>query len=192
MKRATIPARSNGKHAGGRPSKFPKYSAQFLRHIESGQSISSAAGLSGLAESTVFSWLASARNAQGGAFSEFLERYTRARGKAQGKMIQEIREAGQQDWRAVAWLAEKMFPEVFSPKLRHELTGPDGAPITISAVSSFPQVRILTVPDSEFEQIATKPTYRTLDDGTLERTEGSLRIVLCRQSKSSNLLDVDL
>jgi hypothetical protein len=189
MKRPTVTAGSNGKHPGGRPSKFQKCSAQFLKHIAGGLPIGAAAALSGLAESTVFAWLASGRNAQGGAFLEFSEAYTRARGKAQGKMVQEIRKAGRDDWRAIGWLAERMFPETFSVKLRHELTGPDGAPVAITGPPAFPQIRVVSVPNDEFARIAAKPNYKTLGVGSLERVEGGLKIIVVRQSKNGELLN---
>jgi len=98
----------------GRPSKLDKCAACFLKHIEAGQPIASAAALAGLAESTVFAWLADARANQTTKFSEFLESFTRARGKAQAKMVREIRVAGRQDWRAICWLLERLWPEQFN------------------------------------------------------------------------------
>lgn len=110
-------------HAGGRPSKLPKCSARFLKHIETGHPIAAAAALSGLAQSTVFAWLAAGKKTKTGDFPEFLEAFTRARGKAQGKMVEQIRKAGREDWRAIGWLLERMFPEQFSLKQLHEVSG---------------------------------------------------------------------
>jgi hypothetical protein len=53
---------------------------------------------------------------------------------------------------------------------------------------SFPQVRVFTIPDAEFDQLWAKPEYTRLSDGSLERLEGSLRIVIIRQSRGNNLL----
>jgi hypothetical protein len=180
---------SNGKRPVGRPSTVSRLAPGFLKHIESGQTIVAAAALSGIGQSTVFSWMAIARNAKDGEYREFLEAFTRARGKAEGAMVQEVRKAGREDWRATAWLLERMFPERFYVKQLLEVSGPDGSPIAVSAVPTFPQVRVLTVPDDEFEQAERKPAYKMLADGSLERTEGSLRIVICRQSKNRELIN---
>jgi hypothetical protein len=170
----------NGKHPGGRPSTVSRLAPGFLKHIESGQTIVAAAALSGIGQSTVFNWLATARNAREGEYREFMDAFTRARGKAEAKMVKEIRKAGQQDWRAISWLLERMFPERFCVKQLLELSGPDGAPITVQQAE--PMVRIINIPDSEFAQCLTKPNYKQLADGSLERVEGALRILIFRQS----------
>jgi hypothetical protein len=95
----------------GRPCKLKDFSASFLKYIENGLPISSAAALSGLAPSTVMDWLAKGRAAKNKQFSDFLEQYTRARGIALGKVVARLTRASEEDWRALAWLAERMWPE---------------------------------------------------------------------------------
>jgi hypothetical protein len=154
----------------------------FLKHIESGQTIVAAAALSGIGQSTVFNWLAIARNASEGVYREFMEAFTRARGKAEGAMVKEVRQAGREDWRATAWLLERMFPERFYVKQLLEVSGPDGAPITVQQAE--PLIRVLSVEDREFTECQTRPEYKPGDNGQLVRHEGTMKIILVRQSDS--------
>src|SRR5262249_34264610 len=99
----------------GRRSKCTDdYVPKFLEHIESGQSISASAGLSGLSEPAVHAWLASAR-AGDTRYAEFLEGFTRARALAQQRAVDRIRKLGdeEKDWRAEAFLIERMHPKDF-------------------------------------------------------------------------------
>jgi len=120
-------------HAGGRPSKFRKVVKTFLDQIRAGLTIEAAAGRSGITGRCVHYWLERGRAASHGEFFQFFQSYTRARGEALADMIKEIRSAGREDWRATAWLAERMFKEELSLKQQHELSGPDGGPVSIPA-----------------------------------------------------------
>jgi hypothetical protein len=116
----------------GRPSKCTaQYVPRFLKHIAEGQTIRAAAALAGLHIDSIMRWLEAARDGDERYF-EFSELYARARGKAQSKMVAEIRRAGTGDWRATAWLLERMFVSDFSLKQTHEISGPNGGPIPLT------------------------------------------------------------
>jgi hypothetical protein len=104
----------------------------FLKHIEKGLPIRVAAVLAGLHYDTVMSWLSAARDGDT-RYADFIDRYTRARSVAQNKSIERIRRIGAEDWRAEAWLAERMFPKDFNLKQQMELSGKDGGPVAIDA-----------------------------------------------------------
>lgn len=97
-------------------------------------------------------------------------------------MVQEVRKAGREDWRAIAWLLERMFPERFCVKQLLEVSGPDGAPITVQQAE--PLVRVLSIEDHEFAECAARPEYKPGDNGQLVRHEGTMKIILIRQSAS--------
>jgi hypothetical protein len=99
---------------GGRPSLFEQCAPKFLEQIENALPTRAAAALAGLHSDTVMVWLAKGRKEKTGKFVEFFERYTRARGIAQAKMIDRVRVLGREDWRSESFLLERMFPEDFA------------------------------------------------------------------------------
>jgi hypothetical protein len=96
-------------------------------------------------------------------------------------------EAGEPGWQGTAWFLERRYPREFSrPELQlNQLINLGGKEY---ARPNFLQVRVITIPDADFDQLLPKPDYTLLGDGSLERLEGSLRIVIIRQSQGSNLL----
>jgi hypothetical protein len=90
--------------------------------------------------------------------------------------VESVMRAGEKDWTAHAWWLERNLPQLYSLKtVDRPEAGKDLKP-------AFLKVRVITIPDTEFERILGKPTYTLLEDGSLERLEGSLRIVIVRQS----------
>jgi len=102
--------------AVGRPSKFKETSDLFIAQIEAGQPMAAAAVSAGIALSTVKNWLTQGREGATDQFSLFLARYTRARAIGLKNTVTEIREKGAADWRATAWLGERLYPEVLSAR----------------------------------------------------------------------------
>jgi hypothetical protein len=174
----TLPARSNGKHPGGRPTKrTPTLVARIAEAISSGLSDEFVAALVGIDAPTLSEW----RHDR-----EFSEAIKSAEAARLQKRLARI-EAGEPGWQGTAWFLERRYPREFSrPELQFNQqinfdAGKDLKP-------TFLQVRVITIPDAEFEQISGKPDYSLLEDGSLERLEGSLRILVVRQSRSGNLL----
>jgi hypothetical protein len=95
----------------GRPSKFKETSELFIAAIASGQPMGGAAAVAGIALSTVKSWLTAGRQGGNDQFTRFLNRYQQARAVGLKNTVTEIREKGATDWRATAWLGERLYPE---------------------------------------------------------------------------------
>jgi len=87
----------------------------FIKHVESGQPLSAAAALAGIAPRTVQYWLEFGRKEPNGRYGIFARRFERARDLSLAGYIAEVRKIGcnseKPDWRAAAWLGERIHRE---------------------------------------------------------------------------------
>lgn len=95
----------------------------------------------GINEGTVQSWLS--RAGQGGQFARFAERWARARVRSRAALVQNIAQAGADDWRASAWLLERYDPENFPQKPEVQVTthvhqGAEVAPLLAKLAGAKP------------------------------------------------------
>jgi hypothetical protein len=90
--------------------------------------------------------------------------------------------AGVQGWQGSAWFLERRFPAEFA---RPELQLNQQFNINVPPPRPPPMVRIISIPDSEFEECLAKSIYKQLADGSLERTEGVMTIRIFRQSAAT-------
>ena len=170
MKAKTVPARSNGKHPGGRPSKLnAQVLAKIIDAISSGLTDQEAADHARIDDLTLTRW-------------KKIPEFCRAiKGAVVARKLCRLRrvENGEPGWQGAAWCLERQDPARFA---RPEILISQNMLIQNSAPAPFPLVRVISIPDHEFEQCLTKPNYKQLDDGSLERIEGALRILIFRQS----------
>jgi hypothetical protein len=109
-----------------RPSKYtPKMVGTLCDAISRGASYKMACRLVGIHFDTFNEWRK--------AFPEFSDRLAQAEAEAALSRLDRIDEAGQKDWRALAWMLAHRHPEDFGEvtKQVHEHSGPDGQPIPI-------------------------------------------------------------
>jgi hypothetical protein len=174
----TIPPRSNGKHPGGRPSKrTPAMVAKIAALISDGLPDEYVAAICGIDRPTLSEWRYD---------KEFSDAIKSAEGKRLKLRLARV-EAGEDGWQGTAWFLERRYPREFSrPEVQFNQQINLGRKEDVRP--SFPQVRVITIADDEFDQLLAKPEYSLLSDGSLERLEGSLRIVIIRQSRGSDLL----
>lgn len=91
-------------------------------------------------------------------------------------------ECAERQWiAAMTWL-ERRVPELWSLKtvVRNEPTSTVG--------SNVAQIRVLTVPDSDFLELQKEGEYRQLPDGGLEMTHGNLKIMVYSMAHNERLL----
>lgn len=171
MKKSTIPPRSNGKHPGGRPSKkTPATVAKIAEAIANGLPDHHAAALAGITNETLREWKADEE------FSLSIKSAVAAR---LTKRLARV-EAGRLGWQGTAWILERCYAAEFA---RPEIQLNQQLNIQLADKTiPYPIVRIIVIPDNEFEECQTQEVYQQLADGSLERTEGSLRIQIFRQS----------
>jgi transposase len=108
---------SENKRKAGRPSKkVPKYIDRLLDNLRAGMSIEAACTQANLGRSTVDEWRRSdpAFNAEFEAACDF----------AEAVMLADIKRLGNEksDWRAIAWILERRFPERWSLKREVDMT----------------------------------------------------------------------
>jgi hypothetical protein len=114
------------KHAGGAPLKMgdPEIRAKLLECFERGSPISLACLAAGICETVFYRWQASD--------AEFSQDVKRARGGYAQECLDNIRAAGVGGaWQASATYLERQYPDEFSRRERHEVTGASGGPLVI-------------------------------------------------------------
>jgi hypothetical protein len=119
-------------HPGGRPSKLPKVVDAFLTQIKAGLSIEAAAARAGVGRTTIFNWQQRGRKEEKGEYREFVNKLEEADGIAEATMTEALIQAGHQDPKYIEWMLERRFPQRWSLRQQHELSGPDGGPLSIS------------------------------------------------------------
>lgn len=109
----TLPARSNGKHPGGRPTKrTPATIARIAEAIANGLPDEYVCALVGIRRETLWSW----RNDP--EFEEFSNAIKKAEATRLEIRLQRV-EAGEAGWQGTAWFLERRYPREFSrPELQ--------------------------------------------------------------------------
>lgn len=97
-----------------RPAKLsPELTREIMAYIQDGNSPTKSATLVGIAPSTYFNWMSKGSN-QEPRFMEFSESIKRACAQSIVNQVAHIsRAADSGNWRAAAWLLERMAPESF-------------------------------------------------------------------------------
>lgn len=105
----------------GRPSKLNEATAAVIvSHVRNGSSLADAAALAEVGERTVQRWMHLGRVGADGDedFVDFAERVKQAKADRKRELIEEIGQGrlitGEMDWKAKAWLAERLYPEDFA------------------------------------------------------------------------------
>ena len=107
-------------HPIGRP---PKLTAEMIEQycdlLIQGQTVSRAAVLTGISESTIYRWLTLGKK-EGAEpiYAELVERVTEATECSEFELLQRLRKAADkpEHWRATAWMLERRFPERYGKK----------------------------------------------------------------------------
>src|SRR5215210_4357861 len=123
----------------GRPSAMTEQVvSDIVNALAAGATIKAATGAAGISERTYYLW-----REQGGqegadeAFLQFLQRTTRAREQGKVALTASIRKAAAEDWRAAAWLLERLEPEAWSLKQRLEHSGPESGPVPVDTTAEL-------------------------------------------------------
>jgi transposase len=132
----------------GRPTKLtPQVQARIVQAIVGGNDITVAAAYAGIGKATFYLWLERGRKemtrleaspfarprASETPFVDFIDAIEKAQADAETRNVALIAKAAQEGtWTAAAWWLERKYPERWGRKDRHEVTGKDGEPFSIT------------------------------------------------------------
>lgn len=141
--------------------------------IRAGNYAKVAAALVGISEATYYSWLEQAKKPDASPLLlEFLESVERAEALAEIESVTRIRQAADNGtWQAASWLLERKHGERWgrNDKIRQEISGPNGAPITLSVEEAKKAVlAYLDEGDSKDEFINSGQDSISVSAGTTE------------------------
>lgn len=109
-------------HAGGRTSKLtPEVQEQICKAIRLGNYKETAAECAGIAEGTLYRWIAQGEAGQP-LYREFSEAIKEAQAEGERRLLKTIRKAGSESWQAAAWILERTRSERFSLRSKVEST----------------------------------------------------------------------
>ena len=112
-----------GDKAGRKPLITPERTAQIVREITGGIGTTTAAVRAGIDKATFFRWLEKGRMQKRGKYREFCDQISKAEADRRAAHALRLVKASQGtekkpgDWRAGAWLAERLDPEEFALKV---------------------------------------------------------------------------
>jgi hypothetical protein len=113
----------------------PEVHERVCQGLRDGGHMEQAAAYAGVHRATVYRWLA--RGESDDAPQRFRD-YAAAVGEAEAGFeiasLALIARAGDEDWRARAWLVERRHPRRWGRRKALELSGPDGEPIQLEAL----------------------------------------------------------
>jgi hypothetical protein len=172
----TIPV---GNRRLGRPTKrTPERLKKIADAIASGLPDEYAAAYGGITRETLYQWRNDPR------YDDFS--YVIKAAVAKRLLMRlAIVDKGLPGWQGAAWMIERVHAKHFC---RPEIQLNQQFNVT-NVQQNFAQVRVISIPDQDFNKLLDKPNYVLLPDGTLERIEGSLRLIIGRQSLAPALPD---
>ena len=92
-----------------------------------------AAVRAGISESSFYSWRDKGRKAKSGQYHDFAQALEEAQAVAEATLTLQLRAHGSTEWRAVAWMLERRFPDTWRERksLDTTLAGPAGTPVQV-------------------------------------------------------------
>jgi hypothetical protein len=106
-----------------------KLIADIVAVINDGGTNEDAAILNDIAEETFYEWLRLAEVKKRSIYAEFSEAVKKAKVARKLRRLERIEKAGERkEWQADAWYLERVHPDEFGKREKHENTGPNGGP----------------------------------------------------------------
>jgi len=135
----------NGKNGKtGRPCMLtPEIQESVIKAVAAGCYLKHAAMYAGVSYDSVNLWAKRGKRESSGIFFDFYQSLKKAEGNAIVRNVGIIENAANKTWQAAAWWLERRYPDDFALKMRQELTGKDGGPISMTVVVTSPKAKEL-------------------------------------------------
>ena len=161
------PPNKRKKPPGRKPDLSEEQISQLETFIGNCNSIKTSCEALGISETTYYRWLEKAEDPkQKPCYGEFRERMIRARGLAKANGLKQIIDAGKTDWRARAWVMERVYHDEFGDKSKHDHTITGKIAVEHTAIhvhlpaaiaSPRPQIRHIDALETPTPQLPDKP-----------------------------------
>lgn len=96
---------------GRRPALTAEAKEAVLGAVRDSQTYEVAARRAGVAERTLYGWIEKGEAGAAPVYAQFVQELARAKAEAEESIITGIKAAGRHDWRALAWIAERRYPD---------------------------------------------------------------------------------
>lgn len=112
-------------------SKFTQETVDtIIAAVQGGNYYTTAAHLAGISVNTLYRWIKKGENGEK-PFDEFYEAIQEAEAIAESSLVHVVSAAAKTDYKAGLELLSRRFPERWSTRQRHELTGDNGGPVEL-------------------------------------------------------------
>lgn len=139
----------------GRKTKLRrKLIAEAVEGIEKGHYAKTICQALGIHESTYYDWLKKGEeqieNDERGIYREFSESIKKAQAEGKKALLQIIRDRAATNWTAAAWMLERMYPEEYGRREKHQHEGTPNKPIEFT-------MKLLRDGDTDTHELQTTP-----------------------------------
>ena len=108
---------------GRKPKLTKEIADELARLLKAGHMIDIACSAVGIGERTFHRWMAQGQKETSGPFWQFRQRMEKARAQCEVTLLDTLQQHAKTDWRAAAWMLERMFPTRYGRRLETTLTG---------------------------------------------------------------------
>lgn len=125
----------------------PEVQQRIIEALRAGNYIDTACEYAGIGTSTFYRWMErGTRQDEPDIYREFRDAVKRARAESEIRNVGLVqRAASDGTWQAAAWFLERSYPKKWGRHDRHEVTGPDGGPVSVAVDSDALEARLAEV-----------------------------------------------
>jgi hypothetical protein len=116
---------------GDRGKLTPARQEKLLSYVRQGCTLRAAALKAGIHERTFYLWREKGEKARTGKYREFVDALEEAQAHAEVALVTSLKLQGAEDWRALAWMLERRFPEAWAKQqiVENRHADSDGGPL---------------------------------------------------------------
>lgn len=108
---------------GRKPKLTKEMTDKIVRIVKAGNFTAVACAAVGIGERTFYRWMEQGARETAGPYWQLWQRVLRARAQCEATLLNTIHKHTTKDWRAAAWLLERLFPARYSQRVANALSG---------------------------------------------------------------------